>query len=107
MAEVSFESQEPPNPGPACRNFGPMRESRPMPMATSCTFAPTRSQMLAISLMKVIFTARKPFAAYLISSDDSTFVTTKGISSECSGAEIFRLSLIHLLSDDAADHNAR
>ena len=25
MAEVSFGKQEPPKPGPACRNFGPMR----------------------------------------------------------------------------------
>jgi hypothetical protein len=57
-----------------------------MPMATSCTLAPTFSQMVAISLMKVILTARKPLAAYLISSEDSTLVTTKGISSECSGA---------------------
>jgi hypothetical protein len=36
--------------------------------------------------MNEIFVARKPFDAYLISSDDSTFVTTNGISSECSGA---------------------
>ena len=86
IAEVSFGKQEPPKPGPACRNFGPMRVSRPMPMATSWTFAPTFSQTLAISLMNVIFVARKPFAAYLISSADSTFVTTNGISSECSGA---------------------
>ena len=63
-----------------------MRESRPIPTATSCTFAPTFSQIVAISLMKVIFVARNPFAAYLINSDDSTFVTTNGISSECSGA---------------------
>ncbi|PYQ47670.1 MAG: hypothetical protein DMF59_18270 [Acidobacteria bacterium] len=40
----------------------------------------------SISLMNEIFVARKPFAAYLISSADSTFVTTNGISSECSGA---------------------
>ncbi len=46
----------------------PMRLSRPMPRATSCTSAPTFSHRSAISLMKVIFIARKALAAYLISS---------------------------------------
>ena len=68
-ASVSFGKQEPPKPGPACRNFGPMRLSRPMPRATSCTSAPAFSQRSAISLMKVILVARKALAAYLISSD--------------------------------------
>ena len=58
-ASVSFGKQEPPYPGPACRNFEPMRLSSPMPRATSCTFAPTFSQRSAISLMNVILSARK------------------------------------------------
>ena len=45
-----------------------MRLSRPMPRATSWTSAPTFSQRSAISLMKVIFVARKALAAYLVSS---------------------------------------
>ena len=54
--------------GRRCRNLRPMRLSRPMPRATCCTSAPTASQRSAISLMKVIFIARKALAAYLISS---------------------------------------
>ena len=45
-----------------------MRLSSPMPRATSWTSAPTASHRSAISLMKVIFIARKALAAYLISS---------------------------------------
>ena len=57
-ASVSFGKQEPPKPGPACRNFDPMRLSSPMPRATCCTSASTASHRSAISLMKVIFIAR-------------------------------------------------
>ena len=46
-----------------------MRLSMPMPRATSCTLAPTFSQRSAISLMKVILTARNALAAYLMSSE--------------------------------------
>ena len=42
-----------------------------MPRATSCTLAPTCSQMSAISLMKVILSRKEGVAAYLISSDVS------------------------------------
>ena len=45
-----------------------MRRSRPMPRATSLTSAPSRSQMVAISLMKLILVARNAFEAYLIIS---------------------------------------
>ncbi len=45
-----------------------MRPSRPMPLDTALMSAPTRSQRAAISLMKVIFVARKAFAAYFIIS---------------------------------------
>ena len=45
-----------------------MRLSRPIPRATSWTSASTASHRFAISLMKLIFTARKALAAYLVSS---------------------------------------
>src|SRR5215510_6079984 len=67
-ARTSLGKHEPPKPGPACRNFGPIRLSSPMPRATSCTSAPTFSARSAISLIKVIFVARNALAAYLISS---------------------------------------
>ncbi|MBW4698845.1 MAG: glycosyltransferase, partial [Aphanocapsa lilacina HA4352-LM1] len=47
--------QDPPQPRPACKNLPPMRESRPMPRATCCTSAPTRSQILATSLWSEAF----------------------------------------------------
>src|SRR5437762_2016892 len=78
----SFGKHEPPKPGPACRNLPPMRPSRPMPRATSCTSAPTASQRSATSLMKVIFVARKALAAYLISSAVSSVVNTIGVSNK-------------------------
>ena len=61
----SGAKQEPPKPIPACRNFGPMRSSRPMPRATSTTSAPVSSHTLAISLMNEIFVARNAFEASL------------------------------------------
>ncbi len=51
-----------------------------MPFETIITSAPTSSQSFEISLMKVIFTARKPLLAYLISSAVALFVTTIGAS---------------------------
>jgi len=48
--------------------------------------APIRSQRTAHSLMNEILVAGSRSAAYLISYEDSTVVTPKGISSECSGA---------------------
>ena len=67
-AFTSFGKQEPPYPTPASRNSGLMRRSRPMPRETSLTSAPRRSQMLAISLMKLILVARNALDAYLIIS---------------------------------------
>ena len=55
-----------------------MRASRPMPAITSGASAPTRSQMLAISLAKPIFTARNALAAYLIISALVSVVVTTG-----------------------------
>src|SRR5204863_6069285 len=71
--------------GPAWRNLVPIRLSRPMPRATSWTSAPTFSQRSAISLMKVILVARKPLAAYLISSEVSMPVKMIGVSIRKSG----------------------
>ena len=80
IASVSLGKQDPPKPGPGWRNLRPMRPSRPMPRATSCTSAPARSQMSAISLMKVTFIARKEFAAYFTSSAVSRLVNRIGAS---------------------------
>ena len=55
-----------------------MRESRPMPAMTSGPSAPTRSQMLAISLAKPIFIARNALAAYLIISALVSEVVSSG-----------------------------
>ena len=67
-ARTSLGKHEPPNPGPACRNFDPILLSSPMPWATSWTSEPSFSQRSAISLMNVILVARNALAAYLMSS---------------------------------------
>jgi len=72
---------DPPKPIPACRNFGPMRSSRPIPRATSTTSAPVSSHTLAISLMKEILVARKALEASLTISALATSVRTSGASS--------------------------
>src|ERR1039457_5546252 len=64
-----------------------MRLSRPIPRATSFTSAPILSHMAATSLMKEILSARKQFEAYLMSSADSTSVTTNGTPPIESGEE--------------------
>src|SRR5438128_4265425 len=71
-AIASFGKQEPPKPGPACRNFWPIRLSRPMPRATSCTLAPTFSARSAISLIKAILVARNELAAYFVQFGGAT-----------------------------------
>src|SRR5437763_15846138 len=65
---MSFPKQLPPQPTPGLRNLAPIRESRPIPAITSGPSAPTRSQILAISLANPIFIARKTLAAYLLIS---------------------------------------
>jgi hypothetical protein len=67
-ARMSLGRQEPPKPRPALRKARPMRGSAPMPSATACTSPPVSSHRWAISLMKLIFSARKLLAPYLISS---------------------------------------
>ncbi|MNL65316.1 hypothetical protein D3C87_1896320 [compost metagenome] len=79
MALTSLGKHEPPQPMPARKKAWPMRWSKPMPSATFSTSAPTRSQMLAISLMKEILVAKKQLAAYLIISALLRSVTMKGI----------------------------
>ena len=70
--------QEPPQPMPALKNREPMRESSPMPRATSVMFAPTRSASKPISLIKLILSARNALAAYLINSAEARSVETSG-----------------------------
>ena len=66
---------------PARRKAGPIRASRPIAWATTATSAPTSSQTLAISLMKLILVARKALEAYLTISADGTVVRTIGAPS--------------------------
>src|SRR6478609_5857920 len=76
---MSLPKQLPPQPTPGLRNFDPMRESSPIPLITSVASAPTRSQMLAISLANPIFIARKALAAYLIISALVSVVVNRGV----------------------------
>ena len=46
----------------------PILPSKPIPVETSLMFAPTFSHKSEISLIKVIFVAKKEFAAYFINS---------------------------------------
>ena len=62
-----------------------MRESSPMPLATTSTSAPRASHSSAISLMNEILVARNEFDAYLISSALSTSVVTNGTPALRSG----------------------
>jgi hypothetical protein len=66
------------HPIPALRNFGPMRESSPIPVKTCTPSAPTPSQILAISFANPIFMAKKAFAAYLKVSALVRVVSTRG-----------------------------
>src|SRR5690242_1240753 len=75
---MSLPKQLPPQPTPGLRNFDPIRESSPMPAMTSGASAPTRSQMLAISLANPIFIARNALAAYLIISALVSEVVSSG-----------------------------
>ena len=78
---MSFGKQEPPKPSPALRKRSPIRGSSPIPRATSVTSAPSSSQTLAISLMKLILVARKAFEASLIISALERSVRTIGAPS--------------------------
>ena len=62
-----------------------MRPSRPIPRATAWTSAPTASQRVEISLMKLILVARKALDAYLMSSALSRPVARIGVSMRFSG----------------------
>jgi hypothetical protein len=84
-ARVSLGKHEPPKPGPGCRNWLPMRASRPMPLATTSTSAPSASHSSAISLMNEILAARNELDAYFTSSALSTSVVTNGTPALRSG----------------------
>ena len=75
---TSLGRQDPPKPMPACREWGPMRLSKPIPAATCRTSAPSSSQICATSLMKEMRVARKALAAYLIISAVRRSVSTSG-----------------------------
>jgi hypothetical protein len=55
---------------PGMRNCDPIRLSAPMPSRNWSTLEPTESQIVATTLMKLIFMARKALDACLISSAD-------------------------------------
>ena len=80
IAFVSFGKQDPPYPGPACKNFGDILPSCPIAFAICCTSAPTFSASKAISLINEILTAKNAFDAYFIISAVSTLVNTNGVS---------------------------
>src|SRR5208337_2643009 len=67
-AATSLGKHEPPYPIPGRRNLGPIRESSPMPRATSSTFASAASHRFETALMNEIFSARNAFDACLIIS---------------------------------------
>lgn len=67
-AFTSFGRQLPPYPRPAERKLLPILGSIPSHFAISLIFAPASSEKFAISLIKLIFVARKQFAAYFMSS---------------------------------------
>lgn len=67
---MSFWKQEPPKPTLAFKNLGPMRESKPIALATSSMLAPVASQMAESALMEEIRCASMALAANLDNSDD-------------------------------------
>jgi hypothetical protein len=71
---MSFWKQEPPNPTELFRNFGPMRLSLPIALATSSTSAPVASQSAEIELIDEMRCARNALATSLESSDDQRLV---------------------------------
>jgi hypothetical protein len=80
-AFVSFGRQDPPHPGPGCRNACPIRRSCPMPSVTSATSAPSTSQSSASALTYDSFIARKQLAAYFTISALAASVSTVGAPS--------------------------
>ncbi|OQA22792.1 MAG: hypothetical protein BWY60_00137 [Actinobacteria bacterium ADurb.Bin346] len=77
-ALTSFGKHDPPQPMPAFINLLPILLSSPIPYVTSSMFAPTLSQIFAISLINDIFVARKAFEEYFIISELVESVITIG-----------------------------
>ena len=77
---------------PGKRKDDPMRESVPMPLRTSPTSAPTRSQRLAISFMNEIRLASIALAAYLVSSAEARSITRTGLPVRTNGAYSSRIT---------------
>jgi hypothetical protein len=59
---MSFLKQDPPKPTEAFKNFGPIRESIPIALATSSTSAPVASQSSEMELIEETRWARKALA---------------------------------------------
>ena len=83
---TSFGKQLPPYPIPANRKRLPIRESVPIPLRTSSTFAPTSSHRLAISFMNVILVAKNALAAYFVSSAERSSIKMIGLPWRTKGA---------------------
>src|SRR5438045_8296209 len=71
---MSFWKQEPPKPTDDLRNFGPIRLSLPIALATSSTSAPVASHNAEIELIDEIRCARNALATSLDSSEDHKLV---------------------------------
>src|SRR5213075_935920 len=71
---MSFWKHEPPKPTELLRNFGPMRLSLPMALATSSTSAPVASQRAEMELIDEMRCARNALATSFDSSDDHRLV---------------------------------
>src|SRR6056300_554992 len=98
IAFVSFGKHDPPYAGPALKKRLPILLSKPIAIATSSTLTLIFSHKLAISLIKVIFVAKKAFEAYLINSADLLAVCTYCAPFEIKGEyNSFRI-LLALLS---------
>ena len=63
-----------------------MRSSEPMPRRTMSTLAPTRSQRLAMSFMKLMRVASIAFAAYFVISADAMSMKMIGFPVRTNGA---------------------
>ena len=80
-ARTSFGKHDPPNPAPARGTAGRCARPSPCPARRRSRRRRTPSQIVATSLMKLIFVARKAFDAYLIISAERGSVTTTGAPS--------------------------
>lgn len=74
--------------------------SEPIPLLTDSTFAPTFSQRLAISFIKLILVASIEFAAYFVISADGTSIKSMGCPFKVKG--LYSLLIISFALSDSA-----